>query len=195
MKQIQNFPCILPKTRKWRISLSLTKDSVLLWENTGQRKLVFWHILRGGSLTIISYSIAYLFPRKTFKDTSGFKRSADFPTSDHISVKSRFNRQGAYFRAAPSPLQHLGTAISWWKFVIRAVVEEQFHVWSLLKLMIAWFLFMSLVAFYTPWKHPKTRCFLMFSGGIERKTWHETGQLQSNPQKQRPEVFCEKRCS
>ena len=28
--------------------------------------------------------------------------------------------------------------------------------------------FMSLVFFYTPWKHQKTFCFLMLSGGIER---------------------------
>ena len=27
---------------------------------------------------------------------------------------------------------------------------------------------MPLISFYTPWKHQKTRCFLMFSGGIER---------------------------
>ena len=34
----------------------------------------------------------------------------------------------------------------------------------------------------------------MFSRGIERKTWHEVRQLQSNPQKQPLEMFCEKRC-
>ena len=28
--------------------------------------------------------------------------------------------------------------------------------------------FMPLVSFYTPWKYQKTRCFLIFSGGVER---------------------------
>ena len=28
--------------------------------------------------------------------------------------------------------------------------------------------FMRLVSFYTPWKHQKTKGFLMFSGGLER---------------------------
>ena len=32
---------------------------------------------------------------------------------------------------------------------------------------------MSLVSFYTPWKHQKTSGFLMFSGGIEKEHWHE----------------------
>ena len=30
--------------------------------------------------------------------------------------------------------------------------------------------------FLSPWKHKKTRGFLMFSGGIERGQWHEMGQ-------------------
>ena len=33
--------------------------------------------------------------------------------------------------------------------------------------------FMALVSFYTPLKHQKTRCFLMFSGGIERELLHK----------------------
>ena len=35
--------------------------------------------------------------------------------------------------------------------------------------------FLPLVSFYTPWKHHKTRGFLMFTGGIERDQWYETG--------------------
>ena len=35
--------------------------------------------------------------------------------------------------------------------------------------------FLPLVYFYTPWKHQKTFCFLMFSGGIERDQWHKNG--------------------
>ena len=35
--------------------------------------------------------------------------------------------------------------------------------------------FMPLVFFYTPWKHHKTRGFLMFSRGMERIRWHEMG--------------------
>ena len=35
--------------------------------------------------------------------------------------------------------------------------------------------FIPLVSFYTPWKHQKTRGFLMFSGGLERDQWHEMG--------------------
>ena len=34
--------------------------------------------------------------------------------------------------------------------------------------------FMS-ISFVTPWKHPKTSGFLMFSGGIKRGQWHEMG--------------------
>ena len=34
---------------------------------------------------------------------------------------------------------------------------------------------LSLISFYTPWKHQKTSGFLMFSGGIERDYWHEMG--------------------
>ena len=34
---------------------------------------------------------------------------------------------------------------------------------------------MPLVSFYTPWKHQKTRGFLMFPRGIEKDKWHEMG--------------------
>ena len=33
--------------------------------------------------------------------------------------------------------------------------------------------FMQLVSFYTPWKHQKTRGFLMFAGGVERDKWKQ----------------------
>ena len=33
--------------------------------------------------------------------------------------------------------------------------------------------FMPLISFYTPWKHQKTKGFLMFSAGMERDQWHE----------------------
>ena len=33
--------------------------------------------------------------------------------------------------------------------------------------------FMPQVSFYTPWKHQKTKGFLMFPGVIERDQWHE----------------------
>ena len=29
--------------------------------------------------------------------------------------------------------------------------------------------------FYTPWKHQKTRGFLMFPGGYKKRPWHENG--------------------
>ena len=32
---------------------------------------------------------------------------------------------------------------------------------------------MSLISFYTPWKHQRTFGFLMFSAGIERDRLHE----------------------
>ena len=35
--------------------------------------------------------------------------------------------------------------------------------------------FMPLISFDTPWKHQKTRGFLMFSGGLKRVQWHEMG--------------------
>ena len=35
---------------------------------------------------------------------------------------------------------------------------------------------MLLISFYTPWKHQKTRGFLMFSRSIERDKRHEMGQ-------------------
>ena len=35
--------------------------------------------------------------------------------------------------------------------------------------------FMPLISFDTPWKHQKTRGFLMFSVGIKRDQWHEMG--------------------
>ena len=37
---------------------------------------------------------------------------------------------------------------------------------------------MSLISFYTLWKHEKTRGFLVFSGGIERDKWHDMGWWQ-----------------
>ena len=40
--------------------------------------------------------------------------------------------------------------------------------------------FMSLTSFYTPWKHKKTRGFLMLAGGIERDQWHELGNNKQN---------------
>ena len=33
--------------------------------------------------------------------------------------------------------------------------------------------FMQLVCLYIPWKHQKTKDFLMFSGGIEKDQWNE----------------------
>ena len=36
-------------------------------------------------------------------------------------------------------------------------------------------LFILRISFDTPWKHQKTRGFLMFSGGIKRDHWHEIG--------------------
>ena len=33
-----------------------------------------------------------------------------------------------------------------------------------------------MVSFYTLWMHQKTADFRMFSAGIERDRWHETGQ-------------------
>ena len=35
--------------------------------------------------------------------------------------------------------------------------------------------FMPLISFDTPWKHQKTRGFLILSGGIKRDQWHEMG--------------------
>ena len=35
------------------------------------------------------------------------------------------------------------------------------------------FLFMPPICFYTTWKYQKTTGFLMFSGGLETKQWHE----------------------
>ena len=35
---------------------------------------------------------------------------------------------------------------------------------------------MPLISFYNPWKHKKTRAFLMFSRGIEGYQWHEVGK-------------------
>ena len=35
--------------------------------------------------------------------------------------------------------------------------------------------FKLLISFYIPWKHQKTRGFLMLSRGIERDQWHEMG--------------------
>ena len=35
--------------------------------------------------------------------------------------------------------------------------------------------FMSLVSFYTPWKHQKSSVFLTFWGVVERDQWHEIG--------------------
>ena len=32
-----------------------------------------------------------------------------------------------------------------------------------------------LFSYYTPWKHQKTRSFLMFLGDTEKNQWHEIG--------------------
>ena len=37
---------------------------------------------------------------------------------------------------------------------------------------------MPLISLDTPWKHQKTRGFLMFSGGIKRVQWHEMGKAK-----------------
>ena len=64
--------------------------------------------------------------------------------------------------------------------------------------------FMSLISFYTPWKHQKTFGFLMFSWGVERDQRHEIcsfrsnvclyfnflQQMLQNSLKKLPEVFC-----
>ena len=40
--------------------------------------------------------------------------------------------------------------------------------------------FMPQVSFYTPWKHQKTKGFLMFPGVIERDQWHEMSEIVIN---------------
>ena len=42
---------------------SLIKDSVLIWENTGQRKPVFWHILQSETSIVLLFQILELFKR------------------------------------------------------------------------------------------------------------------------------------
>ena len=37
--------------------------------------------------------------------------------------------------------------------------------------------FNPLISFYTPWKHQKTRGFLIFSGGIKRDRQHKNGSM------------------
>ena len=60
------------------------------------------------------------------------------------------------------------------------------HIVNLVKLFLVfrkdpfWILFflthfMPPISFDTPWKHQKTRGFLVFSGGIKRDQWHEMG--------------------
>lgn len=55
--------------------------------------------------------------------------------------------------------------------------EKRFLHWSLKELTNCYFQdfythLMPLASFYTPWKHYKTNDF-MFSGGIEKNSWHE----------------------
>ena len=40
---------------------------------------------------------------------------------------------------------------------------------------------MTLVSFYTPWKHQKTSRFLMLTRGIEKNQWHEIGRTNIFP--------------
>ena len=42
---------------------SLIKDSALIWENTGQRKPVFWHILQSETSIVLLFQILELFKR------------------------------------------------------------------------------------------------------------------------------------
>ena len=54
--------------------------------------------------------------------------------------------------------------------------------------------FMLLISFDTPWKHPKTWGFLIFSGGIESEQWHKMGktestQLKTQIQQKKSEVW------
>ena len=39
---------------------------------------------------------------------------------------------------------------------------------------------MSLIFFYTFWKHQKTRGFLIFSGGLGKDQWHEMGWIDQS---------------
>ena len=39
---------------------------------------------------------------------------------------------------------------------------------------------MPLISFDTPWKHQKTRGFMMFSEGIKRDQWHEMGEVNES---------------
>ena len=44
-------------------------------------------------------------------------------------------------------------------------------------------LYLFFFSFWSPWKHQKTKSFLIFSGGIERKYWEEMGLKNSDSSK------------
>ena len=59
---------------------------------------------------------------------------------------------------------------------LRVAFESHLHVSTIFKIMpITITHIMPLVSFYTPWKHQKTRCFVMFLQGAERDIGHEMG--------------------
>ena len=71
----------------------------------------------------------------------------------------------------------LKSAISGHLLQCSCAIHYEFNVLAvdsnMLKLLLTHF--MPLVSFDTPWKHQRTKGFLMFSGGIEKDQWHEMG--------------------
>ena len=62
-------------------------------------------------------------------------------------------------------------------------LTEEIRLYSSLTLYRLWDsvkYFMPLISFDTPWKHQKTKGFLIFSEGIKRDQWHEMGELILN---------------
>ena len=65
--------------------------------------------------------------------------------------------------------------INFWGRVSTMIVINQQSIRSFEESVIKLNLFMPIVSFNTPWKHQKTRDFLIFSGDIEKHHWHEKG--------------------
>ena len=81
-------------------------------------------------------------------------------------------------RASSKNLRHHMTNLlfEWFIIVIMKKILLYFHQNKPLDYRRKPFYIIGL--FFTPWKHQKTRGFLIFSGCIEKHQWHETGKYE-----------------
>ena len=89
-----------------------------------------------------------------------------------LTIKTPERRHWRHFSVFIVNLEHMSRLVI---LLLLLTLSRKMPVGNILKMKLL-IHFRPLISFYTPYKHQKTKAFLMFSKGIERDQWHETDQ-------------------